>query len=436
MKRRQYLAGVVLGTSGCLRLESGGSTTTRRTDAATDGSRTTSTETGTSTTTEEPTETNTTTNTSDPALSVSGTWPRSQFDNGNTGHNPDGEGPTGSVETVWTFERRGDLPSARRRDAEWPYFVPVLADGRLYATSQDNSIYALDPGTGAIDWRFQEDANEDKSRKSTATVANGTVFAEGPKDALFALDAESGAEQWRLTFSTPGIASQVPLVVGDSLYVCAGNVYALNAADGAPRWVREDLNTRQAVHADETLYVTRAGPNGGLLALDRDSGATKWTVDGPQAPPATDGTVVAAAAGTVVTDAQPELVVTNAADGSVRWRRRLPAYVSAAQSPAIANGRLFVGLYDRKVQAFDVEDGSKLWEYRTLGDAIVAPPTVVDGHVYFGGWSGKVHCVTASEGTRKWSYALDTNPTSPTAVDDVAFVGTSGGRIHALAESN
>lgn len=432
MKRRQYLAGVVLGTSGCLRLESGDSSTTNRTDAATDAVTTTSTETMTSTTTDEPTETST--STGDPELAISGAWPRSQFDNGNTGHDPEGTGPTGSVENVWTFERRGDVPSTRQRDTEWPYFVPVLANGRLHVTSQDNSIYAIDPGSGDVDWRFSEDANEDESRKATATIANGTVFAEGPGGALFALDAESGEEQWRLTFSTPGIASQVPLVVGDSVYVCAGNLYALNAADGAPQWVREDLNTRQAVHADGTLYVTSADPKGGLLALDRESGATKWTVDGPQTPPATDGTVVAAAAGTPVTDRQPELVVTSADDGSVSWRRRLPADASAASSPAIANGRLFVGLYDGKMHAFDLEDGSKLWEYRTLGDAITAPPTVVDGHVYFGGWSGKVHCVTASEGTRKWSYALDTNPMAPTVVDDVVFVGTAGGRVHALTD--
>jgi len=70
----------------------------------------------------------------------------------------------------------------------------------------------------------------------------------------------------------------------------------------------------------------------------------------------------------------------NPADGSVVWERQLPAHVWAPIT--VANGVGFVA-YETELQAFDVRNGRKLFNYRTNG-TITSAPVVAAGGVYFG----------------------------------------------------
>ena len=45
-----------------------------------------------------------------------------------------------------------------------------------------------------------------------------------------------------------------------------------------------------------------------------------------------------------------------------------------------------------------------LWSY-TTGDSVESSPAVADGRVYVGSWDGKAYCLDASTGAFIWSYA-------------------------------
>ena len=87
------------------------------------------------------------------------------------------------------------------------------------------------------------------------------------------------AEAW--TFETAGSVTGTPAVVGDRVYVVAGNsTYALNAGDGAVAWRNERLRgTSSPAYHEGRLYVNDS--DSVLHTLDATSGAELWqaTID-------------------------------------------------------------------------------------------------------------------------------------------------------------
>lgn len=106
-----------------------------------------------------------------------------------------------------------------------------------------------------------------------------------------------------------------------------------------------------------------AASDGTVAAFEASSGRALWRTNvGARitAGVGSDGTRSA-----VVTDAG-DLVVIEA--GEIKWKAPLGTRVSTA--PLVAGGRVFVLGVDRAVQAFDGQDGTKLWRVARPGDPL------------------------------------------------------------------
>jgi len=88
-------------------------------------------------------------------------------------------------------------------------------------------------------------------------------------------------------------------------------------------------------------------------------------------------------------------------DLGVLWRFKTDGPVSS--SPAIADGRGFVGSDDGKVYAIGLERGDEIWSFQT-GDSVSGSPLVLDGSVYVGSADGNFYCIDAATGDEKWRY--------------------------------
>jgi outer membrane protein assembly factor BamB len=119
---------------------------------------------------------------------------------------------------------------------------PVLGfDGTVFIGSQDQHLYALNPQTGEINWKFKTNG---PVNKSAAIGLNGLVYV-GSSHALYALDALTGEYRWQ--FYTSGISPR-PIVGPDGkLYLFDEGVfeekwlvtpkfYALNSNTGQLLW--------------------------------------------------------------------------------------------------------------------------------------------------------------------------------------------------------
>ena len=108
---------------------------------------------------------------------------------------------------------------------------------------------------------------------------------------------------------------------------------------------------------------TVAGTDGTVLALQAETGATVWRAD-----------VGAKLSAGVGSDGRYAAVVTRDAElvtfdaGQIKWRKSLGTRVTTP--PLVAGERVFVIGVDRVVQAFDAQDGRKLWSLQRPGDPL------------------------------------------------------------------
>ena len=103
-------------------------------------------------------------------------------------------------------------------------------------------------------------------------------------------------------------------------------------------------------------------------------------------------------------------------------------------SPAIANGRLYIGSTDGNLYALDAQDGSLLWAYPTFG-AVNSSPAVAEGKVYFLSEDGSVYALDADDGSLAWSVPIGNGSwdwASPAVHDGYVFVASSTGTMFAL----
>jgi outer membrane protein assembly factor BamB len=185
---------------------------------------------------------------------------------------------------------------------------PVLAGGLLYAGSGDGAIYALDPSSGAIRWRFQTgegllsgpeivtvrpgasaaemlgtgSGQMRRGRKevaATPVVDKGTVFVGSRDYSFYAVDAATGQKKW--SFQTGGeIYKQATTHGNNVLFTSAdGFLHAVDVNTGERKWafktvtgVRK-LAPRESIVKDEVVYLTNESF---LYAIDAASGLEKW----------------------------------------------------------------------------------------------------------------------------------------------------------------
>jgi peptide/nickel transport system substrate-binding protein len=93
-------------------------------------------------------------------------------------------------------------------------------------------------------------------------------------------------------------------------------------------------------------------------------------------------------------------------------------------SPAIADGKVYVGSYDHNVYCLDALTGARIWNY-TTGDGIESSPTVVDGRVYIGSNDYNVYCLDALSGVLIWNHSIGWPLySSPTVAYGRVYVGS------------
>jgi outer membrane protein assembly factor BamB len=105
--------------------------------------------------------------------------------------------------------------------------TPALAHDRVYVTTRQGGVVALDAATGRERW------HTDLGVEITAapTAAGTTVLIGTQPGLVFGLDAHTGAVLW--DFATQGTIAGSPIVAGDTMYVAShdGALYAVRRAD-------------------------------------------------------------------------------------------------------------------------------------------------------------------------------------------------------------
>jgi hypothetical protein len=101
-------------------------------------------------------------------------------------------------------------------------------------------------------------------------------------------------------------------------------------------------------------------------------------------------------------------------------------------SPAVFNGRVYVGSYDKNLYCLNASTGTVVWSYPTDG-FVYSSPALAYGNVYSGSNDGRVYCLNASCGTHVWSFSTDSHVfSSPAVADGKIYVGSYGNKVYCV----
>ena len=172
----------------------------------------------------------------------------------------------------------------------------------------------------------------------------------------------------RIVWSQKLGAMPLPMAIaarGGQVVVASGDgtVSAFRVADGAPVW---------------------SGSAGGSVVAGVGSDGGRWAA---------------------VVTRDNELVVLDG--GAVKWRQRLASRVATA--PLVAGERVFVMGVDRVVQAFDMQEGRRLWRLARPGEALtLAQPGVLMAYknTLLAGQGPRLAAIDPLRGTLRWELPL------------------------------
>ena len=310
--------------------------------------------------------------------------------------------PAQAGELLWSYKTKG-------------YYPISVTNGVLYGNAYvdlKHYLYAVNPVTGELIWRFQIGGNV----ITAPTVDEGVVYVWSEDSFVYALNEQSGELLWRYRASL-GHTPLSPLVSGGTVIVVASrSIYALSAntwdelwrfnldeADEIPNFYphEEDVYlTAQAV-SDGVLYVAvssydRFVNRHHLLALDIATGSLHWHYYSL-------GEIsisLLAVDGVVLTD----WYIIDGSTGKYieGYRYRTPLHY-IEHSPASSG---IVYAHSRKsVYAIDPATGGEFWAYRPdeVDDDIIARPVVSNG-VMGVIWGRSVYALDADTSALQWSW--------------------------------
>lgn len=133
--------------------------------------------------------------------------------------------------------------------------TPAVADGIVYAGSEDGNFYAMDSATGVILWSVEGD-----NSYFTPGVANGVVYVTASDSGWFlkAFDSKTGVQLWS---SEIGSVGEPPAIANGVVYVGSmedWSLYAVEASSGVVLWRSPPtgfLMTGAAAVANGWVYV-------------------------------------------------------------------------------------------------------------------------------------------------------------------------------------
>ncbi len=163
-----------------------------------------------------------------------------------------------------------------------------------------------------------------------------------------------------------------------------------------------------------------------LHAFNAETGKELWSQDVGSKKEKEDvisGGVAYAHGALFVTNGYDEALAITPKDGSIMWRKTLPAPSRAA--PSILSGRIYISTIDSRLIALNATDGSSLWEYRGVGETVgllgAASPAVNQNTVIGVFSSGEVTALRVENGSVAWS-------------DNLSSLNAFGGGLESLSD--
>jgi outer membrane protein assembly factor BamB len=123
----------------------------------------------------------------------------------------------------------------------------------------------------------------------------------------------------------------------------------------------------------------------------------------------------------------------NASNGEPLWK--YPFHYEVWSSPAIDNEHVYVGTDDAYLYCLNITTGIPIWK-TAVGGPVRSSPALVEGFIYIGSGGHDVFCLNASDGAKIWSYPTSHRvDSSPAVSDGVVYFASDDHHVYALNAS-
>jgi len=344
--------------------------------------------------------------------------------------------PAPSLRWIYDSKKPGPLPELKASataSVSWqadvgsagPGFSPAVLADAIYAAAQDGAIVRLDPANGRSIWRISAE-----QKLSAGVGADATLVVVGTDKGDVLAFFPDGKPAWKARVSTEVVA---PPRVADGIVVVFtgdGRIHALNAADGARKWVNQRASPALIVRNYAGGVVHRgalfAGTAGGhLLALDVVTGIVGWdaTVANPKG--ATELERIADVTGlplvlerdVCAVAYQGRVACFDLARGTLTWSRD----ISSLNSMAADGKNIYLTDDKGSVHALDRSTGASVWKQDLLALRKIGGPQMFGDLVGVVDVEGYLHLLSAINGA--YVGRLATNGKPATAQPELLLTG-------------
>lgn len=297
-----------------------------------------------------------------------------------------------SREEVWKTRFRSTL----KRDT-YAFGGGIAYDnGQIFVLTGYGGVYSVSAASGQEKWNKIFEA----PFQSAPTLANGRLFAITNDSEILALNAETGASIWtsRAIAESARILSASSPAVSDELVLApfpSGELISLFPANGRRLWVDaltrsgkftplsaiNDIAGRPVITPGIALAASQSGV---IAAIELRTGDRKWErASGSIQTPAVAGDYV------FVVSIDSQLVCFDRTSGSIYWTQQLPRFHNEKSrkgriswtGPLIAGGRLIMASTQGKVIAVSPLDGAIL-DTISVKEPVFITPIAANGHIY------------------------------------------------------
>lgn len=318
-----------------------------------------------------------------------------------------------TLKPLWTWEAGESIESSA-----------AIVGGTVFIGSQKGELTALSLENGSVYWKFD---TGNPIGESSPAFANGVVYIGDLGGWLNALNASDGKKLW--AFKTNGEIKSSPVVFGDRVLIGSYDeqLYCLSARTGSVIW---KVKTNGPVHstpgiADGIAFI--AGCDELFRAIRIADGKEVFNVSSGAytgaSPALRDGM---AFYGTF----DNEVLSVNLAQKQIAWRYEHPArHFPFYSSAAVTNDRVVLGGRDKMVHGLSLA-GKGLWTFATRA-RVESSPAIADGRVFVGSNDGRFYVLNLTNGAKLWEFDAGAPlSASPAIANGRVVIGTQDGRLY------
>ncbi len=357
---------------------------------------------------------------------------------------------------LWKFKAEGGIAAS-----------PVIDIDTVYFCSRDERLYALNRFTGELKWKFNISSNP----ASAPVIYKDSISMISEDGILYGIDKGTGAEKWRIKIEK---GLNINLSSSDAvLFAGTDDLYAINTADGKPRWrfnekakelyqmellrlkvegerrLTEDekrllrlrdyfsidgkISSSPIIEGNDIIFATDKGY---IYLVNRTTGAIKWRFKtGVMSflQPVADKEAV------YVAGDDSNIYAVNAVSGKTRWKQGL---YSEIERMRMGRKALYALDNNKRLYSIKRDNGKINWSYRMEGNANdIAVMQALDREVIILLIDSKEIQALFDNGTERLSDTKITNvDSSYLAVDNLSaeqagqmlFLGSEDGNLYAI----